>query len=188
MINNLRLLNPLAPIKTPNEARTAARIGAVGLFVQAGAAVQGAIMSFVTMDALVADMREAMSAQNLPPESAAIANAMVGPSMIYGLIGFSLFLALVSLILGFIQWRKLTKLIPLLLFLLMAYGFLSELKLLFTHPVGMIVVPIWQRALGWTVSVAVLVMLWAGFRGGDRLRKLKAIESTPPTSVNPPVS
>lgn len=174
MIDNLRLLNPFAPIKTPNEARTAARAGAVGLFVLAAASAQTAVTTFATKDAIVIKMREVMSAQNLPPVSDALVKSMVGPGMIYGLIGFSLFFGVVSLIMGFVQWRKLTKLIPLLFFILMVYSFLSALRVVLTHPVGAMETPVWQGVVGWTSNVVVLVMLWAGFRGGDRIGKLKA--------------
>ena len=119
MLKHLRMLNPFVRIATEAEARTAARAGAVGAYLGAIQAGVGVVTLAVTSSTLADAMRQSMIATMPPdidPDRVVMAMKAI-PGMIVGMTILSAAVAIACAVLGAIQWRKLTRLIPLLLLL-----------------------------------------------------------------------
>jgi hypothetical protein len=172
----LRVINPMAPIETESDARTAGRAGAIGAFLMAAAGVIGALEMILTVDAYLAVMRDttvAMYGEGTETTRAAL--TMMTPTMVYMTAAFSLVVVLVYAVLGAVQWRKPNAVIPLLLGLWSAYGLLMVLigHLNGTAAAAHLHIPIWRQVLSVAVGMAALVFFYAGFRGANRLGKLR---------------
>ena len=106
------------------------------------------------------------------------------PDMIVGMAVLSAGVAIACAVLGAIQWRKLTRLIPLLLLLFAVFGLASTLKARVTMPPEAfpdIGIPVWRSALNWALSMAKVLLLIVGFRGGS---VLAALRRTPAAAAN----
>ena len=180
MLDKLRLLNPFTPILTPEDASTAARAGAVGAFLTAISGVYGAVQLYLKRDQLAAIARQSVEVAGQDPEIARQTAAMMEGAATTLPLVMSVIVLLVYLVFGLVQWRKRTRLIPLLMLLFSAYGVVMGL-------VGMVsrgsaaqaqyqafLPPLWQQLAGWLISVVILALFWAGYRGGDRLKKIGA--------------
>ncbi|ATQ41450.1 hypothetical protein [Caulobacter mirabilis] len=152
MINRLRFLNPLLPLPTDAEQRSAARAAAVGAFLASGQIVVGIVAS------------------RLMETPAAAAMAPLTPSM--------LVVAAILLLAGAIQWRKPTRLIPALLIVLALAGLATtitahfilpaEFKAAYDAPSGQLLA---QRVFNRIASAAELLLFITGLRGAILLRR-----------------
>lgn len=181
MIQKLSFLNPFRPLPEGQEG-LALRVSALALLVVGIECLWGAISTWFTRDAVLQQMRQSLELVSRP-EVAAASRDMMGPGLVQGLIYFSIAQALLFFVLGAVQWRKPNKWIPLIVFLFFAYSLLSVPKMIYLTgfqfegpPWGII-----RTALE---SFLLVVIFWAGFRGGDRLDKLKKAATSP----NPPAS
>lgn len=171
-----RMINPTASIQTQSDALAAGRAGALGAFLMAAASVIGSLEIFLTADAYLAKMRAATIAQyGEGTEVAQAALSMMTPTMIHMTVTMTLVFAVLYVVLGAVQWRKPNVIIPLLLGLLSAYGLATMLlaQLNGSAVAAQMHVPIWRQALSAVVAIAALLLFYNGFRGANRLSKLR---------------
>ena len=182
MIEKLSFLNPLKPL--PNGQETlATRVSAGALFVLAAEGLWGTVSSWLQRDTMLAEMRQAVEGHIANPDVEKASLDMMGPGLVQGLLVFGIVQTLVFLVLGLVQWRNPNKWIPLILFLFFAYSLLSIPRMLHLTSFQFDAPP-WGLIRTALETVVLLLIFWAGFRGGDRLGKLKLAA----TSSNPPGS
>lgn len=182
MIEKLSFLNPLKPLPDGQET-LATRVSAGALFVLAAEGLWGTVSSWLQRDTVLTEMRQAIEGHINNP---AVENAsldMIGPGFAQGLLVFGVVQMLLFLALGLIQWRKPNKWIPLILFLFFAYSLLSIPQMLYLTRFQFDAPP-WGLIRTVVETVVLVAIFWAGFRGGDRLGKLKMAA----TSANPQAS
>lgn len=175
MIDKLAVLNPFAKLPDEETATRAARAGAVGAWLAAASSAFGAAMIFVKLDVYVAEMRRQVAA-NAAMHDPVMADAMMAnaaPSIIWTTIGFSGLVGLVYIILGAVQWRRKTRLIPLLLLLFALYGLAVSLLAIIGHKADNAYSSPIQLAVGLMLSTAAVLCFIAGVRGGFRLHALR---------------
>lgn len=116
----MTMINPTAPLNSEADARTAARASAISIFI---GVVMGLITVVMFMNGGLAEMQSAMKAQTAgDPRTAGMAGAMA-----QGALYFTIFLVVLQLILGFVQWAKPNIVIPILFLILVVYGLGSTL-------------------------------------------------------------
>jgi len=172
----LRLLNPFTPITNEADARAAARAGAVGLFLTAAWSVI-ALFVFDTMSLMRSAMTAGMtSGYRGDPAAEKFAEAFV-PMMVNFALGTTIFFVIGYVILGVVQWKKQTSIIPLLLLLWTAVSWLMALTALLPNPalagVTVPAIPVGQQIVGHGLTVLTLLLYIAGFRGGSFLQRLE---------------
>lgn len=175
MIDKLAVLNPFAKLPDEETATRAARAGAVGAWLTGVGSVVGAALIFFRFDTYLAKMREAALAGSAGQDPA-VTQAMLatmGPTMAWVTIGFTLLISLVYVWLGLVQWRRLTRMIPLLMLLFAAYGLLTTALGFASGKAAMGLVPPLQMAFSLLLSTIALLCFIAGVRGGYRLHALR---------------
>jgi hypothetical protein len=175
MIDKLAVLNPLARLGDEETAARAARAGAIGAWLTGFGSVIGAALIFFRFDTYLAKMREAALA-NSAGQDPAVTQAMLatmGPTMAWATIGFTVLIAAVYLWLGLVQWRRLTRMIPLLMLLFAAYGLLATALSYASGKAAVGLVPPAQMAFSLLLSTISLLCFIAGVRGGFRLHALR---------------
>lgn len=159
-------MNPTAPIRTEAEAEAAAKASAISIFI-------GVIVAAVSIGWSLANpaaMQDAV-ASAAGSDVNAEAAAMGAQVAIYATGG----LAVLQLILGFVQWRNPGKFMAILFLVLLAYGILSTAAtpLLVEMVPNAPVVPVWQIALSLVIMVVQVALHIAGLRGINKLDKLQ---------------
>lgn len=168
-------MTPTAPINTRPEAIAAARASAIAIAIGVVWGIVGVIYLMTAgsaaMEAALADA----AAQN--PDAAGM-SGMAG-LMTGAAIGTGIFLVIVQLVLGLVQWFKPNIVIPILFTVLVVYGLGSTV-------LGMAMMndqvaganPMWFTVLGLVVLVVELVLHIAGIRGANALNKMNKAEQT----------
>ena len=172
----LRAINPMMPIESNGQARTAAQAGALGSYLMAAYAAVVALIMALTAKSYASNLRAFTEVLYGPGSQAAQLSApMVSSAMVLGLAAWMLICALGLAVIGLVQWRKLTMLIPLILGLITLYGVLmfTLSKISGNALAPRMPVPLWREILWLVVNIAEIVLFWAGFRGGQRLRALR---------------
>lgn len=182
MLNNLRLLNPTVPIASEADARTAARAGAVGLFLTAAWSVITLFM-FDTMGVMRTAMLAGMkTGYEGDPAAAKMAEAMI-PMMVNFVLATTVVFLVGYVVLGVVQWIKQTSIIPLLILLWTALSLLMGLAALIPNPAlppaAVVHIPVWQQIVGYGLSIVTLLLYSAGYRGGAFLQKLRSPTGQP---------
>ena len=166
-------MNPTASINTRPEAIAAARASAIAIFIGVVWGIIGVIYlttaGSAVMEAALADA----AAQN--PEAASM-SGMAG-FMTGAAIGTGIFMVVIQLVLGLVQWFKPNIVIPILFTVLVVYGLGSTL-------LGMAMMsnqvaganPLWFTLLGLLVLIVELVLHIAGIRGANALNKINRAE------------
>jgi hypothetical protein len=175
VIDKLAVLNPFAKLPDEETAARAARAGAVGAWLAAVSSAFGAAMIFLKLDVYVDEMRRQVQA-TAAMQDPAMAEAMMAnaaPSIVWTTIGFSGLVGLVYVLLGVVQWRRKTRLIPLLLLLFAIYGLAVSLLAIVGHKASNPYSSLGQLSVGLVLSIATLLCFIAGTRGGFRLHALK---------------
>jgi len=165
-----RAMNPTSPLNTEAEALAAARASAVAIFL----GVIWGIVGIIYLMTAGQEMMEAALAQNAAqaPETAGMAGMMSQVAL--WMAGFFVVL---QLILGFVQWTKPNKVIPILFIILVVYGIGSTA--LGQMMAGQMDVPaaaqgpLWLTLVGYVVMLVELVLHIAGVRGASKLDKLR---------------
>ncbi|WP_146197970.1 hypothetical protein [Caulobacter endophyticus] len=175
MIDKLAVLNPFAKLPDEATATRAARAGAVGAWLTGVGSIIGAATIFLRFDTYLAKMREAALAKSAGQDPAATQAmlATMGPTLAWFTIGFTVVIALVYLWLGVVQWRRQTRMIPLLMLLFAAYGLLTTALSFATNKAAMELVPPLQMTFSLLLSTIALLCFIAGVRGGYRLHALR---------------
>ena len=176
MIDYPRMINPAASLATEDEAATAARAGAIAAFLLAASGAMSALIMIATADSYAAKLRRVTETMyGAGSEAAQMTAGMMTPALVYMSAAMGLAFAAGILVLGVVQWRKLTRPIPLILGLFTAYSLLMlVLNLVNGNPAAAAMqFPIWRQALAVVVDLAVIVLCYGGFRGASRLVKLR---------------
>jgi len=174
MIQHLSLLNPFVRIDDEATARAAARGGAVALLISAASMVFGILYVLASPETITSAMEAGMAnAAATDPEAAKMAEAMV-PALVNISMMFNGVLALVMVVLAVIQWRKMTKIIPLIFLMLCALGALSMVWALAMVATGMapqVPVPPLQAWVGRITLLLQVLLFITAFRGGSYLAR-----------------
>lgn len=163
-------MNPTAPITTRPEAIAAARASAIAIFIGVAWGIVGVIYlataGSAVMEAALADA----AAQN--PDAAGM-SGMAG-LMTGAAIGTGIFIVIVQLVLGLVQWFKPNIVIPILFTVLVVFGLGSSLLGLM-GPAAQApgANPMWFTVLGLVVMAVELVLHIAGIRGASAMNKLR---------------
>lgn len=166
-------LNPTAPINTRPEAIAAARASAIAIFIGVAWGIVGVIYLMTAgsaaMEAAVADA----VAQN--PDAAGM-SGMAG-MMTGAAIGGAIFVVVIQLVLGLVQWFKPNIVIPILFTVLVVYGLGSTLlamTMMNEQVAG--ANPMWFTVLGLLILVVELILHIAGIRGANAMNKMKTVD------------
>lgn len=169
----LRAANPLAAPTTIPTAERAARIGAVPF---AAGGVQGILFAlyvwFVNPTYMADQMGAALDRQAamLPPEQIGMQRALMESTFMTDMMLWStIFVSVVYLVLAVVQWRKLTRPIPVIGLCLAAYSLLSFLVGLAAGMVGIDTI----RAASMIPMTVYLILHIASVRGAFALARLQ---------------
>ncbi len=176
MTDYLRTLNPAASLATEDEAATAARTGALGAFLMAVPGFVASVAMLLDVDGYLTKMRRVMGVMyGETSELFQMSVATLTPQLVYFSAVWGVALSLGIVVMGVVQWKKPNSVIPLVLGLFTAYGLLMLLLgLARINPAAAAMqIPPWRNALAVLVDVAALVLFYAGFRGANRLAKLR---------------
>ena len=164
-----KAMNPASPLNTEAEALGAARASAIAIFL---GVVWGIISVVYMMTGGQEAMEAAMAAAGGDEATAGMATSMAQFAL-YMAIG----LVVIQAILGFVQWTKPNKVIPILFIILVVYGLGSTV--LGQMMAGQMDVPeaaqgpMWLTVAGIVVMLVELVLHVAGVRGASKLDKLR---------------
>lgn len=165
----IRAINPTSPLDTDAEARTAARVSSLALFLGVVWGILGIVyMLTAGQEAMAAAVKQATADA---PEAANAAVLIAQVTVV-----FSGLWVLVQLGLGVLQWVKPNIVIPIVFVILAALGLFWGVigTLIATATNTAAAVPGWQLWTGLLLGVIQLIMHIAGIRGARRLRDLRA--------------
>ncbi|SFS70556.1 hypothetical protein [Brevundimonas viscosa] len=164
-----KAMNPTAPLNTEAEALAAARASAIAIFL-------GVIWGIVGVIYLMTAGQEAMAAAMAAAGGDEATAGMAG-SMAQVALYMSIGMVVIQAILGFVQWTKPNKVIPILFIILVVYGLGSTaLSQLMADQMGVpegSQGPLWLVAAGFVVMIVQLVLHIAGVRGAAKLDKVR---------------
>lgn len=167
----LRAANPFTPPRGMAEAQRAARVGAVALGIEA-------LLSAASSIRMIADpgyMQELMSKQfeqmQLPAKELEFQMALfeaMRPMMAI----FSLGIVVLMVIVAVVQWRKMTRIIPIIMMVYVGYSIVMTLGVLAFgfFPKG--AMDGWAM-FNWALFAILLLPVIAAYRGATALEKLK---------------
>jgi len=174
MSNWIKAANPLASITGPEQARTAARMSAVALWLSAAWGAVGFVWMMTNLERIQAAMTAAVAVQTegQSAEAVAMANSIIANGAQTGLI-FAGVIVAIQLGLGWFQWTRPNRYIPIIFLLLSAYALLTDVFGIVTA--GGIVVdatamnPVWRTVIGLAVVAICTILHLAGLRGAMKL-------------------
>lgn len=164
-----KAMNPTSPLNTEAEALAAARASAIAIFL---GVVWGVVGIIYMMTGGQEAMEAAMAAAGGEEATAGMATSMAQFAL-YMAIG----LVVIQAILGFVQWTRPNKVIPIIFIILVVYGLgsaaLSQMMAgQMNLPEGA-QGPLWLTVAGFVVMLVELVLHIAGVRGASKLDKLR---------------
>lgn len=164
-----KAMNPTSPLNTEAEALAAARASAIAIFL-------GVVWGIVGVIYLMTSGQEAMQAAMAAAGGGEATAGMAG-SMAQLALYMAIGLVVIQAILGFVQWTKPNKVIPILFIILVVYGLGSTaLGQLMADQMGVpegSQGPLWLVAVGFVVMIVQLVLHIAGVRGASKLDRLR---------------
>ncbi|WP_374516576.1 hypothetical protein [Brevundimonas sp.] len=162
-----RAINPTAPLNTEAEALAAARASAIAIFLGVVWGIVGVV--YMMTDGQAA-MEAAMAAAGGDEATAGMAGSIAQFAM-YMAIG----LVVIQAILGFVQWTKPNKVIPILFIILVVYGIGSTAlgQMMAVEMPEAARSPMWLLVAGFVVMLVQLVLHIAGVRGASKLDRLR---------------
>ncbi|MCX7587223.1 hypothetical protein [Phenylobacterium sp. 58.2.17] len=174
----LKLLDPRTRIDDAAQAGVAARIGAVAIFASAPSSLLSLVFRNLSPEAMVATVELTAST----PEERQILEAMT--AMTPQLIGLMVVVTILSSgVLGALQWRYRTWIIPAICLLWTGYDALM-VPLEWTDEVVSLVrndSPLWLTVFEIAVLPVGIAMFWAAFRGGRWLERHRREQEAPQT-------
>ncbi len=174
MIQHLSLLNPFGSIEDTQRATAATRGSAVALAASGLMSAWGAAKLLLWPGDISRAMHESMIAQaHDDPEAARIAEAMV-PAMMQMSAVFAVIIAIGLVALAWVQWRYLTRTIPLIFICLGLLGLFSAAAGILMTSTGMapdVPLPVAEVVLSRAVTIATLLLHISGFKGGNFLAR-----------------
>ena len=170
MTDWVKAMNPTSQATTEAEALAAARASAIAMFI---GAIYGAVGVFMMLNGGMAEMEAAMAAAS----GGDAATAAMSGSMAQFALYAAIFFAVLQAILGFVQWTKPNKVLPILFIVLIVYGIGSTA--LSQMMAGQMNMPETAAnspiliAVGYVVMVVELVLHIAGIRGVGKLDEIR---------------
>lgn len=162
----LRALNPQAALETEAEALTAARASSVTLWLSGAKWISAAILS-------IGDMPRIKAAMINGSGTGSQIQDLVGNGMAEVTVAITAAIGLFQVMLGGVQWRAPTTVIPIIFLILAAYGLMSVLWSQFTGGYGAGVGL--SMILSYFTLVVAVVFHSIGLRGSARLEKLHRV-------------
>lgn len=165
-------MNPTAPINTRPEAIAAARASAIAIFL----GVVWGIVTVVYLSMVAPALMEAAFAEaaQTNPDVAGM-EGMAG--MMSGfLVGWTVFMVLIQIVLGLVQWFKPNIVIPILFTVLVVFGLGSAVLPMVSQDPAAAATPMWFTVLGLIILIVQLVLHIAGIRGASALNKINRAE------------
>ncbi|MNK60236.1 hypothetical protein D3C87_793640 [compost metagenome] len=140
--------NPFGPVDSEATAAAMARLSAVAFWVWAGAGLMQAGLVWYASDAAYAEFRGATT-------------------------GFAVFFALIAAGLGWAQWRRPNRILPVFGLAWALYELSSTgVSLLVGAPLGVAGVPVWGGLVASTAMLACAVLHVGGLRGTAAMARL----------------
>ena len=176
MSNWIKAANPMATIVGPDEARTAARMSAVALWLSAAWGGVGFVWMMSNLERIQAAMTAAVAVQTegQSAEAVAMANSIIANGAQTGLI-FAGIIVAVQLGLGWFQWTRPNRYIPIIFLLLSGYALLTDVSHVVTAggfaADAMTMNPAWRIVAGLIVVTLCTLLHLAGLRGAIKLDK-----------------
>ncbi|WP_417229912.1 hypothetical protein [Brevundimonas sp.] len=176
MTNWIKAANPLSTIVGVDEARAAARMSSVALWLSAAWGAVGFAWMMTNLERIQTAMSAAVAAQTegQSAKAAAMANSLVANGAQTTLI-FAGIIVAVQLVLGWYQWTRPNRYIPIIFLLLSAYALLTDVFGIVSA--GGIAVeatvmnPAWRTIVGLVVVALCTLLHFAGLRGALNLDK-----------------
>lgn len=174
MTNWIKAANPLATIAGPDEARTAARMSSVALWLSAAWGAVGVIWMMMNLERIQAAMTAAVAVQTegQSAEAVALANSIIANGAQTGLI-FGAVIVAIQLGLGGYQWTRPNRYIPIVFLLLSAYALLTDIfGIASAGGISMDATamnPAWRTVVGLVVVAISTLLHLAGLRGAMKL-------------------
>lgn len=168
----LRAANPLGYPRGMAEAQRAAKMGAVALVLDAIVSAITAVWQAQNPGVFQQYMRAEMERQNPPAEQLALQEAFLGYLMPSILVMSALVIA-VSLVLAWVQWRRMTRAIPIISLVFIAYSVTTSAVVLAMR--GEAAPDIWPwslLALGWGKTLLTTALWVAALKGSVALHRL----------------
>ncbi len=173
----LRAMNPLMKPRGMAEAQWAAQSFAIVLVFSFLVGLPTAIWMAVDPSWINDLLRQQYEAQGLPPADIEMATALVGyiipASMIFGVL---LWAAVVG-VLAWVQWRKMTRVIPGIWLAYTAYSILMGVAVRVSgyspSNLGPPVLPLWIEVVSWAGVTVAVVGAVSSLRGAMMLHRLQ---------------
>jgi hypothetical protein len=170
MTDWVKAMNPTSQATTEAEALAAARASAIAMFI---GAIFGAVGVFMMLNGGLAEIEKAMAAASGGDAATAAMSGSMAKVTLYSAIFFTVLQA----ILGYVQWTKPNKVLPILFIVLVVYGIGSTA--LSQMMAGQMNLPETSTnsplfiTVGYVVMVVELILHIAGIRGVGRLDEIR---------------
>jgi len=168
----LRAMNPWHVPRGMAEAQRSARTVVIGLAISLAASLAPMIWMF-SGDWFVTAMNNEYAAMGLSAQEIAMQRAVMEVAWPY-VIGVGLvFSALFYLALGIIQWRSMTRAIPIVLLGFAVYGVVANIGMRLLNIAQVPDMPLWVLAVTWPPAILAGVIYAAALQGAILLHRLK---------------
>lgn len=169
----LRAANPLTEPRGMAEAQRAARMGGLALLIEAVAGSVGLYWRWQNPSQFQEYLAEALRAQNLPAAQLAVQEAML-PYMLTMTTVFEAILLGLYVVLAWVQWRWMTRAIPIIFLVLIAFTMASGALMLAIQ--GSAPPEIWPLAISvltWASRLTFIALMIAALKGSVALHRLR---------------
>lgn len=167
----LRAANPINAPRGMAEAQRGARLGSVALLLQTIASLPLFVHIIVNPQAFVGLLMEEFERSGMPSDASYV--QALAPMVSAGYLIALVVMTVIYLILARVQWRKMTRAIPLVMLAFAAWSYSSVLWQLATRGrVPYVDAPI-LYGLSWVVATICTILFLAAFRNAAVLEKLK---------------
>ncbi|MGH7027268.1 hypothetical protein [Brevundimonas sp.] len=167
----LRAANPFTPPRGMAEAQRAARVGAVALAIVALSSAVTSLRMIVDPDYLRNMMSRQFEQMQLPPEHLEFQMMMfeaMRPMMALFSLGFVVLMAFVAAV----QWKKMTRIIPIIMLVYVGYSIVMTMGVLAIGLFPSAALDGWAM-FNWALFAILLLPVIAAYRGATTLERLK---------------
>ena len=168
----LRAINPVATPRGMAEAQRSARAMVVGLGLSWFAALPTTIWMFQS-DIFQTLMEDQYASMGLSASDIAIQEAIMGASMPFLIIFSPVISAAVYVGLSIVQWRYMTRMIPIVMLGFFLFGAVSEIGEAILGTVPPVVLPMWALLSSWIPATIAAIIYAAALQGGIMLHRMK---------------
>lgn len=168
----LRAMNPFIRPRAMAEAQRSARAGVIGLGISLLAGIPSTVW-MLTGDRFEALMADQYAAMQLSSADIAIQQAMMQTIFPYMLIASAVFTVALYGVLAFVQWRHMTRAIPIVLLGLMIYGVVANIGMRLLGSFPGTDLPLWIQLISWTAMAVTSIIYIAALQGAIMLHALK---------------